>query len=218
LARYVRALARQLEVHDQAALLRGAIALPDPESVPMPDLKAPDSAAPWHILVGVEEVPETGQHFDLVADAHVRAAVAKIAGLRDLPRFEANFDVTRRDGGLHVVGSISATVGQNCVVTLEPLANEVEETIDLVFEQPQRLAESAENEGQHRGVKWDDPEPLVGGAVDLGALATEFLILGLDPYPRKPGAVFEPPQDAKHDQGPFAALGGLAKRQDHHQD
>lgn len=218
LARYVRALARQLEVHDQAALLRGAIALPDPESVPMPDLKAPDSAAPWHILVGVEEVPETGQHFDLVADAPVRAAVAKIAGLRDLPRFEANFDVTRRDGGLHVVGSISATVGQNCVVTLEPLANEVEETIDLVFEQPQRLAESAENEGQHHGVKWDDPEPLVGGAVDLGALATEFLILGLDPYPRKPGAVFEPPQDAKHDQGPFAALGGLAKRQDHHQD
>ena len=137
----------------------------------------------------------------------------KSRGLRDLPRFEANFDVTRRGGGLHVVGSISATVGQNCVVTLEPLANEVEETIDLVFEPPQRLAESAENEGQQRGVKWDDPEPLVGGVVDLGALATEFLILGLDPYPRKPGAVFEPPQDAKHDQGPFAALGRLAKRQ-----
>ena len=36
----------------------------------MPDPKAPDSAAPWHILVGVEEVPETGQHFDLVADAN----------------------------------------------------------------------------------------------------------------------------------------------------
>jgi len=54
----------------------------------------------------------------------------------------------------------------------------------------------------------------VGGVVDLGALATEFLILGLDPYPRKPGAVFEPPQDANRDQGPLAALGRLAKRQD----
>jgi hypothetical protein len=40
------------------------------------------------------------------------------------------------------------------------------------------------------------------------------LILGLDPYPRKPGAVFEAPQDAKREQGPFAALGRLAKRQD----
>jgi hypothetical protein len=169
---------------------------------------------PWHIPVAVEEVAQTGQHFDLVADAPVRAAVAKIAGLRDLPRFEANFDLTRRGGGLHVVGSVSATVGQNCVVTLEPLANEIEETIDLVFEPPQKLAEAAEPEGQQHGVKWDDPEPLVGGVIDLGALATEFLILGLDPYPRKPGAVFEPPQDAKGEQGPFAALGRLAKRQD----
>ena len=52
----------------------------------------------------------------------------------------------------------------------------------------------------------------IGGVVDLGALATEFLILGLDPYPRKPGAVFEPPQDVKPDPGPFAALAGLKDR------
>jgi hypothetical protein len=212
-------VARQFELQDQEALLRGAFDFPDPEAIPMPEHKAPESAAPnsaapWHVPVAVEEVPETGLHFDLAADAFVRAAVAKVAGLRELPRFEANFDVTRRGAGLHVVGSISATVGQNCVVTLEPLANEVEETIDLIFEPPQRLPESAENEGQQHGVKWDDPEPLVAGVIDLGALATEFLILGLDPYPRKPGAVFEPPENTKRDQGPFAALGRLAKRQD----
>ena len=218
LAYYALALARQFEVHDEAALLRGAIAFPDPEAVPMIESNRQESAAPstapWHVPLAVEEVAETGQHFDLIADARVRAAVAKVAGLRDLPRFEANFDVTRRGSGLHVVGSVSATVGQNCVVTLEPIANEIEETIDLIFEPPQKLAEAAEAEGQQHGVKWDDPEPLVGGVIDLGALATEFLILGLDPYPRKPGAVFEPPQDAKHEQGPFAALGRLAKRQD----
>ncbi len=228
LAAYVRALARQFERHDEAALLRGAVVFPDPEAVPMPQPEAPDSpvpksatlksATPWHIPVAVEEVPETGQHFDLVADAPVRAAVAKLAELRDLPRFEASFDVARRGGGLHVLGSIAATVGQNCVVTLEPVVNEVEETIDLVFEPRQSLTEPAENEGQQHGVKWNDPEPLVGGVVDLGALATEFLILGLDPYPRKPGAVFEPPKDAKRDQGPFAALGQLAKRQDQSHD
>jgi Large ribosomal RNA subunit accumulation protein YceD len=207
-------LARRFEVQDQAALLLGAIVFPDPEAIAMSEPKAPSSAAPWHIPVAAVEIAETGQHFDLVADASARAAVAKAAGLRDLPRFEASFDVTRRGtGGLHIVGSVSATVGQTCVVTLEPLANEVEETIDLVFERP-RLEQSAETDTQQHGVKWDEPEPLVGGVVDLGALATEFLMLGLDPYPRKPGAVFDPPQDAKRDQGPFAALGGLAKRQD----
>ncbi len=62
----------------------------------MAEAKAQDFIAPWHVPVAVEEVAETGQHFDLVADATVRAAVAKIAGLRDLPRFEASFDVVRR--------------------------------------------------------------------------------------------------------------------------
>ena len=219
LARYARALVRQFEVHDQAALLRGAVALPDPEAISMIESKAqesdaPKSSAPWHIPVTVDEVAETGQHFDLVADAPVRAAVAKLAGLRDLPRFEANFDVTRRGSGLHVLGSISATVGQNCVVTLEPLVNEIEEAVDLVFEPTQKLAEIADPQAQQHGAKWDNPEPLVGGRIDLGALATEFLILGLDPYPRKAGAVFELSQDGTRDEGPFAALGRLAKRQD----
>ena len=35
----------------------------------------------------------------------------------------------------------------------------------------------------------DAPDPIVDGKIDLGALAAEFMILGLDPYPRKPGVV-----------------------------
>jgi uncharacterized metal-binding protein YceD (DUF177 family) len=172
------------------------------------------SSAPWHVPVALEDVPESGQHFDLDADAGIRNAVAKIAGLRDLPRLQARFDVTRHGSdGLHVAGQVSATVGQRCVVTLEPLINEVDETIDLVF-LPERTPSASETdaEPERRDVKWDDPEPLNGGVVDLGALATEFLILGLDPYPRKPGAVFQAPQDEKRDPGPFAALARLTKR------
>ena len=168
-------------------------------------------AAPWQVPVAVEDVAETGQHFDLVADAGVRAAVARVAGLRDLPRLHASFDVRRQGaGGLHVAGLVSATVGQNCVVTLEPLTNAVEEAIDLVFI-PRRTAVGEEGEAEPRDVKWGDPEPLIDGIVDLGALAVEFLILGLDPYPRKPDAVFEPPQNRTPEEGPFAALAKLAK-------
>lgn len=175
-----------------------------------------DFTAPWRVPVAAEEIPDTGQQFNLVADGPVRAAVAKVAGLRDLPRFEAHFDVARQgSGGLRVTGKISAIVGQTCVITLEPLANEIEETVDLVFEPSSPVPE---NEGQGeprlRDVKFDDPEPLVGGVVDLGVLATEFLILGIDPYPRKPGAIFEAPLDGKPDAGPFESLAPLAKRGD----
>jgi uncharacterized metal-binding protein YceD (DUF177 family) len=177
------------------------------------DKQAP---APWQVPVAVEDVAETGRHFDLVADNDVRAAVARVVGLRDLPRLEANFDVTRHGtDGLRVRGRVSATVGQNCVVTLEPLANEVEEDIDLLFApRPPVEGKAGEDEAVEEGSErpqrsWNGPESLIGGGVDLGALATEFLILGLDPYPRKPGAVFELPQDVKPDPGPFAALAEL---------
>jgi hypothetical protein len=63
--------------------------------------------------------------------------------------------------------------------------------------------------------KWGEPEPLVGGVVDLGAIATEFLVLGLDPYPRKPGAIFEPPQEREPDENPFAALADWARDRNH---
>jgi hypothetical protein len=170
---------------------------------------------PWHIPVAAEDIVEEGRHFDFVADESVRAAVARVAELRELPRLVANFKVTRRgSGGLHVSGQVSATVGQSCVVTLEPLTSEIEEAINLVFV-PQRPAtpDQPEAEGS-RDVKWNEPEPLIGGVVDLGALATEFLILGLNPYPRKPDAVFEAPKDGKADAGPFAALAKLTKGQD----
>jgi Large ribosomal RNA subunit accumulation protein YceD len=188
----------------------------------MRDRKAEKQApAPWQVPVAIEDVAaETGRHFDLVADSDVRAAVARVAGLRNLPRLQAAFDVTRSGtNGLHVTGRVSATVGQNCVVTLEPLANEVEEDIDLLFAPPpppvERKAGEDDGEAKSSGRperRFDRPEPLIGGVVDLGALATEFLILGLDPYPRKPGAVFEPPQDLKPDPGPFAALAELKGR------
>ena len=184
----------------------------------MRDNRTQQSAAAWHVPVAVEDVGETGDHFDLVADAEIRAAIARIAGLRDLPRLEAQFDVVRRGAdSLQVTGHVSATVGQNCVVTLEPISNEVAEDVDLLFVPPAAIAADGVEEkdeataGVGRETKWDEPEALIGGMVDLGALATEFLLLGLDPYPRKDGAVFEPLPDRGAGESPFAALAGLAK-------
>jgi uncharacterized metal-binding protein YceD (DUF177 family) len=176
-------------------------------------LSAGPAVTPWRFPVVLEDIAETGERFELTADADVRTAVAQVAGLRDLPRLEATFEVTRHGAtGLHVVGQVSATVGQSCVVTLEPLANEVTEQLDLLF-LPRPLEQETEWTGT-RDEQSAEAEPLVGGQIDLGALATEFLILGLDPYPRKPGAVFQPVQDATPQPGPFAALAALKKDHD----
>jgi hypothetical protein len=173
------------------------------------------SACGWSVPLAITDVSEAGRHLDLVANAQVRAAVATLAGLAALPRLEASFDVTRRGrGGLHVVGRVSATVGQTCVVTLEPVENEVDEAIDVAFVPAGATSLEEYGSGEVEVTLEDAPEPLVGNAIDLGAIATEFLILGLDPYPRRPDVVFEtPPAAGDEPAHPFAALAGLKKGQ-----
>jgi hypothetical protein len=164
---------------------------------------------PWTVPIRVEDVPETGRRLELTADESVRTTVAEAAGVNGLTRLEATFDLTRQGrGGLHVVGGVSATVRQTCVVTLELIANEVVEPIDLVFVPAGGQTSAAAELPLHAN---DLPEPIVDGMVDLGAIATEFLILGIDPYPRKPGAVFEAPRTADGAATPFAALAALKK-------
>ena len=48
--------------------------------------------------------------------------------------------------------------------------------------------------------------------LDLGTLATEFLVLGIDPYPRKSGVEFAPLTVGEDAPKPFAALEALKKR------
>jgi hypothetical protein len=164
--------------------------------------KMNESTAPWSVVVAVEDIPEAGLDLAIDAPPEARAALAALAGLRDLSAFSAAFSLSRRGRGTHVSGRVRATVGQTCVVTLDLIENQVDELVDLVFAPQEGGGPPAEN----------SPEPLVDGKIDLGALATEFLVLGIDPYPRKPGAEFTPPLRENEKEHPFAALAALKKR------
>lgn len=167
--------------------------------------------SPWSVPVIVANIPDTGLHMEIEAPAEVRAALATLAGLRELPQLAAAFDLTKLGGGVHVAGQVSARVGQTCVVTLEPIENLVEEAVDLRFS-PVAAPLAPEAEAKVAKADKEPPEALVDGVLDLGAVATEFLLLGIDHYPRKPDAKFIPP--AREDDGahPFAALEALKKR------
>src|SRR5215510_7131758 len=150
-----------------------------------------NSPAAWSVQVRLDDVPESGLRLDLSPDATIRPALARAAGVDEVPRLHASFDLSRQGrDGLRVTGQVSATVRQTCVVTLEPVDNEVAEAVDLSFV-PGDAGEPASREEEITAREL--PELLVNGAVDLGAIATEFLVLGIDPYPRKAGAVFAAP-------------------------
>jgi uncharacterized metal-binding protein YceD (DUF177 family) len=170
----------------------------------------------WSVPVTRAEIPEEGKHFELAADEATRAEIARLASLRSLPRLQATFNVARQGSdGLRVTGEISATVGQTCVVTLEPLDNKIREEVDLIFMPPGPAIADADDGEDTEVVDPGDSEPLIGDTIDLGVVATDFLMLGIDPYPRKPGAKFEPPAaDEDEAAHPFAALAALKKGRD----
>jgi hypothetical protein len=173
-----------------------------------------NTADPWRVPVAVLQIPETGLHREFEADLMERRTMAEIAGLREIASACASFDMMLKSGGrVHVTGHVVARIGQTCVVTLDPIENEIDEPVDLMFAPPEQIRDLSDlvDEGADSEAEIPDPpEPIVNGVIDLGRVATDALFLAVDPYPRKPDAVFEPRVEAR-DPGdhPFAALGVL---------
>jgi len=173
-----------------------------------------DRPDPWRVRITVEQIPDTGLHRDIEADQAVRGAMAEVAGLREVLSARASLDVTPQRGGrYHVAGHVRARIGQTCVVTLDPIENDIDEPIDLTFAPPEQipqLSDLVEEAAESDAEIPDPPEPIENGVIDLGRLATDALFLAIDPYPRKPDAVFEPPVVPEDPEDhPFAALKAL---------
>jgi len=168
----------------------------------------------WSVSVAVVDIPDTGLHMEIEPPPEVRAQLAALANVREVPRLSAVFDLTRRGAAVHVAGRVSALVGQTCVVTLDPLETSVDEPVDLLFVPPPAGMAPTGGEVDVLPASGDEepPEPLIDGKLDLGAVATEFFMLGIDPYPRKPGAEFVAPKTDDNGANPFAALEALKKR------
>jgi Large ribosomal RNA subunit accumulation protein YceD len=147
-------------------------------------------------MLAVETVPECGLDIDVRASEAECAALAETCGLTAVHDLEAGFHVRKLDGAkVKVTGSLRARVTQICVVSLEPFETVVRADIDVDFAPLGQLARSKITSGGGPAAAFhggeDPPDPIVDGKIDLGALATEFLVLNLDFYPRKPGVSFE---------------------------
>jgi uncharacterized metal-binding protein YceD (DUF177 family) len=159
----------------------------------------PDIA--WTHPVAVAELPEEGAEFRLEADEIAREALAKFAGVIAVPKLSAVFQVKPvADGGASVEGMLEATVTQQCGVSLEPFDSNVTEAVSLRFA-PEGEVEAVAGMPED-DLDFDPPDILQDGTLDLAAVAAEFLALGCDPYPRKPGVVFE----AKEEGGKTSAF------------
>jgi hypothetical protein len=161
---------------------------------------------PWSSIVRLGELGSGPVRRRLEPDEAQRKAIARELDLVQLPKLEADLAVEPWVDGGRITGRWSATVVQTCGVTLERLESNLGGVIDLKAVPADSVhAPSLEAQLAYDPEADEPPDVLEDDAIDLAAYLVEHLALEIDPFPRKPGVGFTPP-DTGPEAGPFDAL------------
>jgi hypothetical protein len=165
----------------------------------------------------IQDIPETGLAVERTASQEELAEIARSLDLVACTSLAARYTIApHKQGHFRLTGSLDARVEQSCVVTLEPLTNDVAESFSVDYWPETELP--APSGGVLDIHDEPDLEPIVGGRIAVGRVVFECLAGAIDLFPRKPGATFEPPQSPEggspgRPESPFAALAKIkAKR------
>lgn len=169
---------------------------------------------PFSYRVNVGHISTNPVSVVMEADENECAALAAAWGVTAVAAFSAELALGRwKRDGVRVSGSVAAAVEQPCGVTLEPIEQRIEEPVEAIFvPEGSKLARMMQDDAGEVFVdaaEPDAPESFSGDSIDVGALAAEIAALAIDPFPRKPGAAFDPhiedDSDAEDTPSPFAA-------------
>lgn len=171
----------------------------------------PDAVGPLSRPVDIDRLPRPGEAIVIEASPEERAALALDFGLPAIHSLVARFMLTGTRRRISVTGRVTASIRQVCVVSLEEFDSRLDEEVAVEFAEPE-----GPGDGKAGAEAADDgPDAIRDGRIDLGAVAAEFLALGLEPYPRKPGSEASLPDGGDGVSGapsPFAALAALKLR------
>jgi uncharacterized metal-binding protein YceD (DUF177 family) len=158
----------------------------------MPELTENKIKSEIERIVDLDRLGRAGAALEIVASEAECAALAKRFGFLGLQGFAARVTVDLQVGGQVVVeGRLRGKIIQACVLTLEPVTQELDDTFRIVFRK--NLAEELDPESGEAvlNAQADAPEPLSGNTLDVGEIVAEQLSLAAEPYPRRPGVKLE---------------------------
>ncbi len=166
--------------------------------------------APWPCEISLAQVDRGSVKLRLEPSADQRKAIAKQLDLVSLEALSAEVYLTSWLDGAQVSGVLRARVVQTCSATADDFETPIDARFDLKV-LPAASQNAPQEEFGDLGADPDGDDPpdvLEGETIDVSGYVIEHLALELDPFPRKPGAVFvQPPEPVE--LSPFAALKGL---------
>lgn len=167
--------------------------------------------------VSVADITPGGLALAVTATPSERAALAAFNGLVAIGTLTGSVRLRPEGAGVRVTGEVMADVVQTCVISMDPFEAALREPIDVHFMEAERLealrAERAARPVDDDENSPDEPDVIANGRIDVGRLVAEHLTLGLDPYPKKPGAALAVPAAAEEapPASPFAVLRRLGE-------
>jgi len=163
----------------------------------------------------VQDIPEAGLAVERAASPEERDSIARALDLVACRSLTVRYTLSPRGGGhVQVSGTLRAEVEQTCVVTLEPLINEVADSFSVDYWPETELPEPGGGAVDIHDAP--DLEPIVAGRIGVGRVVFECLAGAIDLFPRKPGVTFEPstapPAGGGSTDSPFAALAKIKNK------
>ena len=169
----------------------------------------------FSFAVPADTIGKADKKLRIVADEAARGALARRFDLIAIDSFVTEVTISRIANSvlLRVSGSFRADIVQACVVSHEPVATSISETIS------ERLGPQGHGEAEAI-FEFDDeypPVPFSDGLIELGELLAQNLAVLIDPYPRAtdavPSSVIENEDTVVERQGirPFESLAILKK-------
>lgn len=178
----------------------------------------------WSEFVDADEISSKPTIKVISIPEKNKPLVSKRLGIVSIEELVATVKMERNTSNqvIYVHGELKAKITQNCVVTAEPLEEDVSgefegwfaDTTQAVSFEKVRRERLSQKEQEDLPImdESDDPEPIIEGKIDIGELVVQNLSLQLNPYPKKQGVNLglEASEDQENDQydytNPFAKL------------
>ncbi len=168
----------------------------------MSDLEKLES---FHKTLDVDQLSDDAFLVELTLASAEFDALAHYLKIPGVSMLQARARVLRHGALVTVEGRIEATLTRECVATLEPLTEDIDEPFTVTY----TTAPAAGDLPEEMEADLDAPEPVEGGILDMQDVFFEQLVLAMAPHPRKEGAEAIPDPGAGATISPFSVLKDL---------
>lgn len=169
-------------------------------------------------VIDLGDPGKAARTYRLSADEEQRRRIAKRLKILSVEKLEGELRVAVTKRLIQIEGAVVATLERECVASLEPMIEPVNEAFAIDFLRMSAQGPGREETGPADEDFWDSPEIHESDQMDLGELLVQQLSLAMSQFPRKDGApslleTYGPSESAS----PFAELRGFLGKTDDNQ-